>query len=72
MLVRFDVDQERLQEQVADICKRTGLRSDEETISAWYDSKLIRSETTEDDNSPMFKRVAPLWEELVSLHERQS
>jgi hypothetical protein len=71
-LVRFDVDQERLLEQVTDICKRTGLRSDEETISAWYDSKLVRSETTEDDNSPMFKRVAPLWEELVSLHERQS
>jgi hypothetical protein len=71
-LVRFDVDKDHLLEQITDVCERTGLRSDEETISDWYDSKLVRSKTTKDDNSPMFKSVAPLWEELVSIHENQN
>lgn len=71
-LVRFDVEAERLLEQVADVCRRTGLRADKNMISSWYDPKLVRSETTVDDDSPMFKRVAPLWEELVSLHEHLS
>lgn len=66
-LVRFDVAQERLLGQVAEVCQRTGLRADPDTIASWYDPKLIRSETTVDDDSPMFKRIAPLWEELVSL-----
>lgn len=71
-LVRFDVAQELLLEQVADVCKRTGLRADPDTISSWYDPKLVRSETTANDDSPMFKHVAPLWEELLALHEHQN
>ncbi|MBI5463210.1 MAG: sulfotransferase family protein [Gammaproteobacteria bacterium] len=71
-LVRFDVDPEHLLEQVSDVCRRTGLRADKDTISSWYDPKLVRSETTADDDSPMFRRVAPLWEELLALHERQN
>jgi hypothetical protein len=68
-LVRFDVEQEVLIDQVTNVHNRTGLRADKGTISSWYESKLVRSATTADDSSPMFKRIAPLWEELVSLHE---
>lgn len=67
-LVRFDVAHEFLLEQVANVCTRTGLRADKDTISSWYDPKLVRSATMAEDNSPMFRRIAPLWEELVSLH----
>jgi hypothetical protein len=69
-LVRFDVDKEILMDQVATVCNLTGLRTDEDTISSWYDSKLVRSTTTVDDHSPMFTRVAPLWEELLSIHKQ--
>jgi hypothetical protein len=70
VLVRFDVEKESLLDQIADVCNRTGLDADKGIISSWYDSKLVRSATIADDSSPMFRRVAPLWEELVSLHAR--
>ncbi len=70
VLVRFDVEKEVLLGQVVNICNRTGLHSDINTISSWYDSKLVRSATITNDSSAMFRRVASLWEELVSLHER--
>lgn len=69
VIVRFDVEKEILLDQVVNICNRTGLNVDTSIISSWYDSKLVRSATIADDSSAMFKRVAPLWEELVSLHE---
>jgi len=68
-LVRFDVEKEVLLDQVVNICNRTGLNTDKSIIASWYDSKLMRSSTIADDSSPMFRHVAPLWEELVSLHE---
>lgn len=71
VLVRFDVAQDKLVDQVVHVCARTGLRTDKDTLSSWYDPKLVRNETLDDDDSPMFRRVAPLWEELVSVHQRQ-
>lgn len=70
VLVRFDVDSGSLIEQVAHVCRCTGLRADISIISSWFDQSLVRNSTPVEDTTPMFRSVAPLWDELESLRKR--
>jgi hypothetical protein len=66
-LVRFDIGKEALARQVADVCRRTGLRSEIQRIAAWYDAELVRSKPATDTIGAA-RQVEPLWNQLVEMH----
>jgi hypothetical protein len=68
-LIRFDVDGDELSERVVQICRQLGLNDNPGTTAGWFDKGLVRNKDKEED-SPYFKSVAPLWEEMVSACQK--